>query len=447
MKFKNTLISDISIGSRSREDFGDLELFASTISEQGLIHPITIDTNNTLIAGGRRLAACKLLKWEKIPTIIIKVGEEVSIPELELLENLARKNFTWPERCAIIKKIYEAKKAKDESWSVRKTATFIDISVGGVSDQISMAKAIEVIPELASYETFDEASKKWDAIQIQLLQAEQAKRVDALPKSEPELFLPLDEDIASPSPADKKPVYSLREQKQLSAMYQTGDTMKFLEALPDNHFGQFTFMDVDPDYGIGFKDFKNVQASLEHYHEILPENFTEFFTTLCHQLYRVMESGWITMWFGERWQTFIYDILIQAGFKVDPIPCIWVKPSGRTQVPKYYPQRCYESFFLASKNDADGWRQTLVEKGFSNVFNYTQQGTTFHPATKPIPLLLDIITKVRGWTNKDSQIFIPFAGSGNAIKAAYATGAKNITAMDLAPEFRNEYIHTLKELV
>ena len=48
-----------------------VEKLARQIEKAGkLIHPITIDKDGTLVAGERRLAACKRLGWKKIPAML-----------------------------------------------------------------------------------------------------------------------------------------------------------------------------------------------------------------------------------------------------------------------------------------------------------------------------------------------------------------------------------------
>ena len=61
----------IHVGSRHRKDLGDIDGLAQNIDEVGLLHPITIDTENLLLAGHRRLEACKLLGWAQIPATVL----------------------------------------------------------------------------------------------------------------------------------------------------------------------------------------------------------------------------------------------------------------------------------------------------------------------------------------------------------------------------------------
>lgn len=60
-------ISEININPGRREATAEsIEKLARSISEIGLLNPITIDQEHTLIAGLHRLEAAKLLGWTEI---------------------------------------------------------------------------------------------------------------------------------------------------------------------------------------------------------------------------------------------------------------------------------------------------------------------------------------------------------------------------------------------
>lgn len=91
-------VDDINVGARLRQDLGDIAGLAKSIDEYGLLHPLVIDADNNLIAGGRRLEAMKSLGWTKVE---VRQFEEMTPDErrvLELEENLRRKDLTPAER-------------------------------------------------------------------------------------------------------------------------------------------------------------------------------------------------------------------------------------------------------------------------------------------------------------------------------------------------------------
>jgi len=96
----------IRIGDRHRKDMGDLEVLAESIASVGLLQPIGITEDYTLVFGERRLLAVRdILQQETISARVVRVN---SILEGEYAENEIRKDFTPSERVAIAKAIEEA---------------------------------------------------------------------------------------------------------------------------------------------------------------------------------------------------------------------------------------------------------------------------------------------------------------------------------------------------
>ena len=85
---------------RFRKDMGDLTSLKDSIAELGLLQPIVVDENNNLIAGERRLRACKELKMKDILVNIVKIDEKSNV-QAEFDENTVRKNFAPSESVAI----------------------------------------------------------------------------------------------------------------------------------------------------------------------------------------------------------------------------------------------------------------------------------------------------------------------------------------------------------
>ncbi|KXB08079.1 hypothetical protein AKJ58_00995 [candidate division MSBL1 archaeon SCGC-AAA385D11] len=62
---------------------GDIEPLANSIDRVGLLNPITVRKDGSsyrLLAGFRRLEACKSLGWEKIPSQVLEEGESAWRP-------------------------------------------------------------------------------------------------------------------------------------------------------------------------------------------------------------------------------------------------------------------------------------------------------------------------------------------------------------------------------
>lgn len=109
-------ISKIRVGTRFRKELGDVQSLARSIAEVGLLQPIVVTEDLQLIAGQRRLEACKLLGWKDIPASVINIRQ---ILLGEFYENTARKGFSPSEMIAIKNALdpmleEEVKKAKSE---------------------------------------------------------------------------------------------------------------------------------------------------------------------------------------------------------------------------------------------------------------------------------------------------------------------------------------------
>jgi ParB-like chromosome segregation protein Spo0J len=100
-------VEDIVVGTRRRDDLGDIQSLAGSIRQVGLLHPIIIDENNSLIAGGRRLEAYRTLKREYIEARYFGALTEDEKREIELEENIRRKDLTALERSKSIVRLAE----------------------------------------------------------------------------------------------------------------------------------------------------------------------------------------------------------------------------------------------------------------------------------------------------------------------------------------------------
>ena len=82
---------------RVREKHHDPASLAESMAAHGLINPITVRTDLTLVSGYHRLAAAKLLGWTQIDARIADV-DEVDAELMEIAENLARHDLTvWEQ--------------------------------------------------------------------------------------------------------------------------------------------------------------------------------------------------------------------------------------------------------------------------------------------------------------------------------------------------------------
>ena len=91
-------ISKVKLKKRIRKDTGDLNSLMNSLMKHGLINPIVVNSKNELLAGHRRLLAAKKLKWKTIDVKIIEVSDKLDKLNIELEENISRKDFTYEEK-------------------------------------------------------------------------------------------------------------------------------------------------------------------------------------------------------------------------------------------------------------------------------------------------------------------------------------------------------------
>lgn len=90
-------VEDIIIKKRVRRDLGDLRPLMKSMQSYGLLNPIILNRQNELIAGHRRLESAKMLGWRTIQAIVLDKESELEKLELELEENLHRRNLSADE--------------------------------------------------------------------------------------------------------------------------------------------------------------------------------------------------------------------------------------------------------------------------------------------------------------------------------------------------------------
>jgi ParB/RepB/Spo0J family partition protein len=410
-------LDSIICDDRHRSVFGDLETLAESIKNKGVIQPVTVAPDLRLLAGERRVRAAKAAGLEEIPALVREIDGEIDAREIELFENVHRKNFEWFEEVAIIRDIDRLYKEKEQDWSGRKTAQLLEKGVATVARAIQLANAVDVIPELAKMSTADDALKTIKNLEEDAIVSELRSR-----QTDPE-----------------NTYYNSGIQDALRVAersYVIGDTFQGLAELPTG--GKVGLIECDPPYGINLNAVKSSKDTVGNlvssYNEVPAENYREFLLRLAKELFRVASHNcWLVFWFGPTWHSQVYAALEDAGWLVDDIPCIWVKSQGQTLQPELYLGRAYEPFFMARKG-----KPVIMQHGRLNVFNYSglTPSQKIHPTERPVSLIEDIL---RTLVPPATKILVPFLGSGATIRAAFNLG---LSAMgwEINGEYRDRFM-------
>lgn len=411
---------------RQRQTYEDIEELAESIKEKGLLQPLGVEEKtNYLVWGGRRYKAICQLGLEKVSCRIVPKGlSQLELEEIELEENIQRKNLTWQERVNAIKRIDQLKKQLhgDQSetgsradWSTRKTADLLGKSSGGVSDDIALADAIERFPELANCKTANEARKGFKKIVERLAVGELVRKAK--------------EEGTSTA-------FKFAERH-----YTVGDALEGLKLL-DQTVASFAI--VDPPYAVDLGKTKKVDKSRENidvYNEWLKKDYIPKITEVATHLHRVLaEHAWLVWWYGQEWYKETYTVLKKAGFEVDKIPATWGKidATGQTNQPDIYLGRATETFFVCRKGSP-----AMAKRGRSNLFLYkpVPAQRKIHPTEKPLDLIQDIFDT---FTYPGSVSIIPFLGSGVDLRAAYSRQQTGF-GWDLSNEYKERFLYKVQE--
>lgn len=99
-------VDSIQVGYRHRHDLGELDELIESIRQLGLMQPITISPDATLICGARRLAAVKALGWKHV-NVWVRSGISTPLERLlaEQHENTMRKPLTPTEAATLYREL------------------------------------------------------------------------------------------------------------------------------------------------------------------------------------------------------------------------------------------------------------------------------------------------------------------------------------------------------
>jgi ParB family chromosome partitioning protein len=150
------LIDKVDFGPRQRVDLGDIASLAESLKETGQAEAITVSlqTNGRfkLVTGRRRIAAATSLGWTEIEAWDIGTLTPLQKEELELAEDIHRKERTWWEKALALKRLHAIKSlagTPDDAWTTTKLAVLTDLTVGEISKALQVADAIKERPDEA----------------------------------------------------------------------------------------------------------------------------------------------------------------------------------------------------------------------------------------------------------------------------------------------------------
>jgi len=97
MRILEIPLTRIVIKKRIRKNLGDLGSLVNSMKRYGQLSPVVVNRNYVLISGQRRLEAARKLGWSTIKAIVLDREKPLEMLELEMEENVERRDFTPEE--------------------------------------------------------------------------------------------------------------------------------------------------------------------------------------------------------------------------------------------------------------------------------------------------------------------------------------------------------------
>jgi hypothetical protein len=217
-------LSAIIVGDRRREDLGDIAALATSIATWGLLHPIVVDADSNLIAGERRLRACESLGYVDVPVRYLGTLTATERREIELEENLRRKDLTAYERSkALVERTEIAKEVLPQSGKSIGRPPRAGVSQEALSDYIgtprqTLEKAEQHVETAESYPFMQAPDwKQYHVLQAResLSKLPEAERPDAVALvahavAPPQTITEVLGKLAAKPAADRSEIYRLQ---------------------------------------------------------------------------------------------------------------------------------------------------------------------------------------------------------------------------------------------
>jgi len=390
-------LSEVKEGERFRKEYGDLKSLCDSIAKHGVIQPIIITRDKELVAGGRRLRASFLVGKETVPFVYRDECDELTLRELELEENLHRKNLTWVEEASLTAEIDRLKREKygsvevrertdlapegEQKWGTQDTAKALGVDRSTVSRNLAVARALEVMPELA------EVSDRATALRL------------------------IDEHIEA-----LEREISVRESKEKGTFQEVlyyGDALEFLAGLEDE---SIDLLLTDPPYG---SDIQTGGNRMNIHFDDSHDNSLELLTSVLKEAKRVLKPNAHVYIFCSADVSLLWKMceICRVVLGRDPTtPLVWVKNGSFGLVDfsqSYAPDYKFIIFCPAPG-------RSLTEKR-NNTLLYPAVLPTkrITPVEKPVPLIAELI---RMSTVPGEVVIDPFVGSGAVLEAAIGMG-------------------------
>lgn len=413
----------IKVNERVRKEFPNIGELADSIKELGLLQPILVSKNNELIAGHRRLLACKQLGLKRIECNKINPSNELQRLDMELAENVKREDFNPME-------LSDGLAKRKELYLFEHPETKVGATGGGVDGKGTKTKTdLSESDNSVDRFTLDTAkilnvseAKVKETLQLQNIKEEDKQKVrdNKLNKSQ-----------ALASYRKEKKIAKLKEAvKEIKAeelnLYH-GDCLDEIKKLEDN---SISCLIIDPPYGIDYQsNFKLAK------HDKISNDKSESLDLLKASLEKIKPKMKTNshLYIFTTWK--VYEkVKPIVGMLFDVKNClIWNKNNwSMGDLEGNYAEK-YEMIIFATQ----GKRSLVGNKRPVNVLDFERTTNSNHPTEKPVELIKELI---KNSTVEGELVLDYFAGSGSTLVAS-----KELKRRFIGIESSEEYINVIKD--
>lgn len=396
-------IAELAISEANLDDeqTATIQGLAESMKEIGLSHPIIIRKCSpdehlkgalyVPVAGERRIRAAISLGWKDIEADLREVTPHDG-KIIRLHENLRRHNLPWHEQAALVEELHSLRQSVHgvpdkgrpwdgkKGWSLRDTAAELNVGLGNLSEDILLARALKVDPNLSKVK-----DKKTALRLAKIATTREQNYIDA-----------------------QAPMRSTRasEGVEVDEVY-LGDSAEILKRMPASSVDHCI---TDPPW------IKFFDAKLRIDQRTLP---------VFKELYRVLKPGAMLYVFAGMDDVFYYSgynlpgdktesvhtkgELEKIGFNVASTPVIWHKQKSlsRRGVRPFEYDKDFEFIIVACKGN--GVLPSTSTLSGIKPFPIVPSPSLIHPNEKPLALMEDLVTDC---SYENNIIIDPFGGSG-----------------------------------
>lgn len=406
---------------RSRKDFSGLADLQKNILEVGLIQPIVVDEyhdplnpqfTHKLLAGETRYRAFLITPEAggKIPYTLRKDCSPTLQKEIELYENLYRKDLSWQEKInnmhdlEVLKRDQLGNKTKEnpDGWDFKETAKITGLDKSDVGKQVRFAKLLKTRPDIAA-------------------------RVAPVPLN---VAMRMSEAILESENAER--LHTSGAVTHTHELVNT-DAITFLATLPNDSVdlyltdGPFGMETLESRRGEDTSDSTSVQSyqsQLKPNDNSTRESVLSLYSKVIPEMYRTLKPGRHFYFFFElELLGDLTPLFLTSGLSPSYPILIWDKGRTTTIFRGYNYSSSYEAILYGWKPPlpSDSPRRLSDSSGSILRFPIIHASKKSHVFEKPIELLASLIKRS---TNVGDLVVDPFAGSASTLVAAKQTARR-----------------------